>query len=236
MKLDWKTLFGTRQKQDISTIFDDIVGHDDAKSILTWAIQSDKPVHVLLKGPFGIAKTELTKRVMAYVGEKNSHWAIGSRTSKSGLSDLFITNPNIEYLFIDEFESLPKKDQYVLLSAMEDGVVSETLYGKTKGRKVKVNVRVIATSNEIRKIDRALLTRFSVVNMKGYSEKEFVRVALHKAQTEGIEQRTIEFIAVGVYNNFHEPNVRDVIKIARLTKGDLDKIITAITVMGIKRQ
>ena len=114
-------------------------------------------------------------------------------------------------------------------------MVSETLFGKTKGRRVKVNVRVVATSNNTTKIDRALLTRFSVVNINGYTEEEFVKIALHLAEKEGVEQDAIEFIARAVYNNFYEPNVRDVIKIARLTKGDEAKIITAITVLGIKR-
>lgn len=217
-------------------IFANIVGHEDAKAVLTMALESVKPVHVLLKGPFGIGKTELMQDIKNYVGEKNSHWAIGSRTSKSGLSDLFITNPNIQYLFIDEFESLPRKDQYVLLSAMQDGVISETLYGKTKGRKVKVNVRVFASSNDTRKIDRALLTRFTVVNMDGYTEDEFVDISFKKAETEGVEKDTIELIARAVYKTFYEPNVRDVIKIARLSKGDEDKIIKLIMVLGTKKQ
>lgn len=235
MKLDFKTWFGSRKQKSMDGIFDNIVGHDDAKAVLAMAMESVKPVHVLLKGPFGIGKTELMEDIKDYVGEKNSHWAIGSRTSKSGLSDLFITHPNIEYLFIDEMESLPRKDQYVLLSAMQDGVVSETLYGKTKGRKVKVNVRVFASSNDTRKIDRALLTRFTIVNMEGYSEDQFVQIALAKSLGENIETETIEFIARAVYKTFFEPTVRDVMKVARMSKGDEDKIIKLIAVLGIKK-
>lgn len=146
----------------------------------------------------------------------------------------FISNPNIEYLFIDEFESLPKKDQYVLLSAMQDGVISETLYGKTKGRKVKVSVRVFASSNDTRKIDRALLTRFTVVNMNGYTEDQFVKIAFAKCM-ESIEAETLEFIARAVYKTFHEPTVRDVLRIVNLSKGDEDKILKLITILGVKK-
>lgn len=226
--------FSSKPKPITADIFSNIVGHEDAKEVLTMAMESTKPVHVLLKGPFGVGKTELMEDIKNFVGEKNSHWAIGSRTSKSGLSDLFITNPNIEYLFIDEFESLPKKDQYVLLSAMQDGVISETLYGKTKGRKVKVSVRVFASSNDTRKIDRALLTRFTVVNMSGYTEDQFVKIAFAKCM-ESIEAETLEFIARAVYKTFHEPTVRDVLRIVNLSKGDEDKILKLITILGVKK-
>jgi MoxR-like ATPase len=223
------------KRTNLENMFDNIVGHDDAKDVLVMAVQSVKPVHVLLKGPFGIGKTELMQDIRNYVGDRNSHWAIGSRTSKAGLSDLLLEKNNLEYLFIDEMESLPRKDQYVLLSAMENGVISETLYGKTKGRQKKVNVRVIATSNDTRKLDRALLTRFSIVNMGSYSEDEFVKIALAKSLGENVEQDTIEFIARAVYSQFSEPTVRDVIKVARLSKGDEDKILKLISVLGIQR-
>lgn len=222
------------KKQDIEHIFDGIEGHEDAKNMLLWAMQSEKPVHILLKGPFGIAKTQLIKRVRKYVGEKNSHYAIGSRTSKAGLSDLFITRPNLEYLFLDEMESLKRNDQYVLLSATEDGEISETLFGKTKGRHAQTDVRVFATTNNTRKLDRALLTRFTIVNMDGYTVEEFVSIAEKLAVSEGIDKKMIAYIAVRVYYRFYEPTPRDVIKVARMTKGDVEKIETCLKIMGKK--
>jgi Holliday junction DNA helicase RuvB len=207
-----------------------VVGHQDAKDILNMAIQADKACHILLKGSFGIAKTELLLDVEKYVGKKNSHFAIGSRISKAGLGDLLIRNKNLEYLFIDEMETMSKKDQAVLLSVMQHGIVSETLYGKM--RETKVNVRVIASSNDTKKIDRGLLTRFLVCHMDSYSEDEFVAVALEKCKTENISQDIAEDVARLVYNNVSEPTTRDVIKVVRLSKGDEGKIRKLMGVIG----
>jgi Holliday junction DNA helicase RuvB len=119
-------------------------------------------------------------------------------------------------------ETMSRKDQAVLLSVMQHGIVSETLYGKV--RETKVNVRVIASSNDTRKIDGALLTRFLVCNMNSYSEDEFVAVALEKCKTENISQDIAEDVARLVYNEVSEPTTRDVIKVVRLSKGDEGKI------------
>lgn len=132
------------------------------------------------------------------VGKKNSHFATGSRISKAGLGELLIRNKNLEYLFIDEMETTSRKDQAVLLSVMQHGIVSETLYGKV--REARVNVRVIASSNDTRKIDRALLTRFLVCHMDSYTEDEFIAVALDKCKTENVSQDIAEDVARLVYN------------------------------------
>jgi Holliday junction DNA helicase RuvB len=212
--------------------FKNVVGHQDVKDVLNMAIQADKACHILLKGAFGIGKTEMMLDVLNYVGKKNSHFAIGSRISKAGLGDLLIRNKNIEYLFIDEMETMSRKDQAVLLSVMQHGIVSETLYGKV--REAKVSVRVIASSNDTRKIERALLTRFFVCNMNSYSEDEFVAVALEKCKTENISQDVAEDVARLVYNKVSEPTTRDVIKLVRLSKGDEEKIIKLIGVIRKK--
>jgi len=212
--------------------FKNIVGHKDAKDVLTMAIQADKACHILLKGPFGIGKTEMMLEVLNYVGKANSHFAIGSRISKAGLGDLLLKNKNLEYLFIDEMETMTRKDQTVLLSVMQHGIISETLYGKI--RETKVNVRVIASSNDTRKIDRALLTRFLVCHMDTYTEDEFIAIALEKCKTENITQDIAEDVARLLYNQVSEPTPRDVIKIVRLSKGDEDKIRKLIGIMGKK--
>ena len=40
-----------------SDIFEDIIGHDDVKELLTAALLADKPVHVLLAGPPALSKS-----------------------------------------------------------------------------------------------------------------------------------------------------------------------------------
>lgn len=221
-----QALFG---KKEVGTIFDNIEGHEDAKATLMMALKAVEPVHILLVGPMGIAKTEMLIAVQKYVGEKNSHFAIGSRISKAGISDL-LYNRNVEYLFIDEMETMPRKDQAVLLSVQQHGIVSETLFGKTKKPK-KVNTTVFATSNDTRKIMPALLTRFYIVKMDDYDEEQFIKACLRHLQatkTPNINKDVVEYIATNVFNYARNPNVRDVGQIAKLSQGDqqaIDRLI-----------
>jgi holliday junction DNA helicase RuvB len=232
-----RQFFGLEEvkKVNVDKIFANIIGQDDAKAVLTMAIQSVKPVHILLKGPYGIGKTELMLDVANHIGRKNTHFGIGSRISKAGLTDLFIKNPNLDYLFIDELETMKKADQAVLLSVMQHGIVSETLYKKTKGREAKVNVRVIATTNDTRNVLRALQTRFGICEMGAYTQEEFTRVAVELCKSEDVTPSIAANIARLVYHNFYEPTPRDPVRIARLSKGDEDKIIQLIRIMGKKR-
>jgi len=201
--------------------FKNIVGHEYAKNVLSLALQSTEPVHVILVGPMGIGKTEMLLEIEKYVGKKNSHFAIGSRLSKAGLTDLLIKNRNIQYLFIDEMETMSRKDQAVLLSMQQHGIVSETLYGKV--REAKVNTIVYATSNDTRKILPPLLSRFFIINMTEYKYDEFMQVSKAKLTLEGLKEEEAEFIADYVYNALPRHDVRDVIQIGRLTCGIKDK-------------
>jgi MoxR-like ATPase len=219
-----KQILGSLSDKSFSTrrcSFKNIVGHEYAKNVLSLALKSTKPVHVILVGPMGIGKTEMLLEIEKYVGKKNSHFAIGSRISKAGLGDLLIKNNNIEYLFIDEMETMSRKDQAVLLSIQQHGIVSETLYGKV--REANVSTTVFATSNDTRKILRPLLSRFFIVNMTDYKYDEFMQVSKAKLTAEGVTEEEAEFIADNVFNALPRHDIRDVIQIGRLTSGIKDK-------------
>jgi MoxR-like ATPase len=201
--------------------FKNIIGHQYAKNVLTLSLQSNKPVHIILVGPMGIAKTEMLLEIERYVGKKNSHFAIGSRISKAGLGDLLIKNSNIQYLLIDEIETMSRKDQAILLSVQQHGTVYETLYGKV--RDAKVCTTVFATSNDTSKLLPALLSRFLIVNMTDYKYDEFIQVSKTRLATEGVTQEEAEFIADYIFNRLPRHNIRQVIQVSRLTCGIKDK-------------
>jgi MoxR-like ATPase len=206
--------------------FKNIVGHDHAKAVLKMAVEAVQPVHILLVGPMGIGKTELMLDVEQYVGKRNSHFSIGSRMSKAGIGDLLFKE-DLEYLFIDEMETMTRKDQAVLLSVQQHGIVSETLYKKK--REKKVSVRVIATSNDTRKIMPALLTRFHIVKMNCYTEQEFINISkVILKPYPNIDEEKAVLIATLIYNRVFQPNHRHVIQVARLSQGDDDKIYKLI--------
>jgi len=61
--------------------FEEIVGHDDIKQIFVKAILSKRPVHVLLVGSPGSAKTMFLTEIMRY--QKASYFVVGSNTTKA---------------------------------------------------------------------------------------------------------------------------------------------------------
>ena len=68
-------------------MFEDIIGHDDIKELLTAVLFAEKPVHVLLAGPPALAKSLFLWDVERVCGEQ-AIWLVGSATSKAGLWDL----------------------------------------------------------------------------------------------------------------------------------------------------
>src|SRR5580765_4933616 len=110
-------------------IFEEIVGHQDIKEIFTNAILSKRPVHLLLVGRPGSAKTLFLTEIMRKY--KKSYFVVGSNTTKAGLiNELFERRP--KFLLIDELEKMSITDQTSLLHLMETGIISETKVNKTR--------------------------------------------------------------------------------------------------------
>ncbi len=86
-------------------IFDSILGYDGIKRTFSRSLISKEPVHVLLVGPPGQAKTLFLKCILETFGEKKAFSPVGGNASKSGLIDvLFTMQPS--YLLIGEIEHL----------------------------------------------------------------------------------------------------------------------------------
>jgi Holliday junction DNA helicase RuvB len=109
--------------------FEEIVGHNDIKRIFVKAILSKRPVHLLLVGSPGSAKTMFLTEIMRH--HKTSCFVVGSNTTKAGLiSQMFERRP--KFLLIDELEKMSLTDQTSLLHLMETGIISETKINKTR--------------------------------------------------------------------------------------------------------
>src|SRR5919198_588972 len=195
-----------------TTIFDDIVGHNDIKEIFRMALSSQKPNHILLVGPPGTSKTMFLEKILNQY-RNNSHFTLGAHSSKAGmLNALFEKRP--KYLLIDEIEHMPAADQTVLLSLMQSGIISETKIKKTRSTQLKT--WVFATSNGTKKLSDALLSRFMVIELERYSYEEFKDISVQllvNSDGEEVESDLANTIAEEVYENFKNPNIRDVMKI-----------------------
>lgn len=197
--------------------FGDIYGFEDIKELFMRAISSDKQIHILLCGPPACAKSLFLQELMKLDG---SYFTLGSNSTKSGMVDaLFELEPR--FLIIDELEKMSVKDQTVLLSLMEGGMISETKHRKT--RNAQLNTSVFAASNSTDNILSPLLTRFSVLKLQPYSFEEFREITRKLLYREGrINSTNADMISDAVWNQMKSFNIRDCVKIGRLARSQED--------------
>ena len=207
-------------------IFDSIVGYKDIKKIFERAIAAPYPVHILLTGSLGSAKTLFllecfNKLEKSYFADNNSTGA--------GIIDYLFENPETEYLLIDEFEKLSNSDQNVLLNVMETGILTSTKVKRTKS--IKSNMKIFATSNNMELISEPIQSRFLILHLKEYDQTTFHSIVVGLLSKEyGKSDEFGAAIANQVWNKMNSRNIRDAIKIAKLvqTVQDIDWIVNTI--------
>jgi Holliday junction DNA helicase RuvB len=129
-------------------IFEKIVGYEGIKRTFVRSLNAKEPVHILLVGPPGQAKTLFLKCIAGRFG-KSAFFTVGGNASKSGLIDvLFEMQP--KYLLVDEIEHLKSDYQTTLLSLMETGILTQTMHKRI--RQAHLKTWVFATSNGTKKL------------------------------------------------------------------------------------
>ena len=198
------------------SLFDNIIGYEDIKKLFFLSFESQKPIHVLLVGPPASAKTLFMLGCMKL---DRSYFTLGTHSTKSGMVDyLFEKRPR--YLVIDEIEHMPIKDQTVLLSLMETGIIAETKHMKTRNTQLKT--WVFATSNDTNHMLTPLLSRFMVLHFKQYNFENFQDISIHMLGQEGIGKDIAAEVASQVWHKMKSKDIRDCIKIAHLARSRLD--------------
>lgn len=205
------------QLEHSDRLFENIVGYDDVKKIFTYALNSSLPVHILLVGPPGSAKTLFLMECMKL---SRSYFTLGSHSTKAGMLD-YLFNNRPRNLIIDEIEYMAIKDQAALLSLMETGILSETKYEKT--RKSVMRTWVFASCNNEKKLLTPLLSRFFVLYFKKYDYSTFEKISNHILSIEcNLDSDISSLIASLVWNKLKSRDIRDCIKIGRICKNKDD--------------
>ena len=208
--------------EDISKqekFFSNVIGYPEIKKLLLRAIISKEPVNVLLTGPPASSKSVFLLDMLQ--GLDNAYFIDAVGASGAGMIDHLFNN-NTKYLLIDEIDKLKKNDQAALLNVMETGIISETkLKGKTRQKKMKLSI--FATSNNVERLSGPLRSRFMVLHLEDYTYEEFREIVgrLLKKRYD-MEPEVSEKISLGVWNYMKSKDVRDAIKIAKLTKSSSD--------------
>src|SRR4029453_13583152 len=153
-------------------IFDNIIGYEDIKKVFFLSFESQRPIHILLVGPPASAKTLFMLGCMKL---ERSYFTLGSHRTRAGMVDyLFEKRPR--FLIVDEIEHMSIRDQTVLLSLMETGIIAETKFMKTRNTQLKT--WVFATANGTNHLLTPLLSRFMVLHFKQYKFENFLDVSI----------------------------------------------------------
>jgi Holliday junction DNA helicase RuvB len=204
----------TPQNQKLSLpddLFEDIIGHDEVKELLTASLLAEKPVHVLLAGPPALAKTLFLWDIETACGER-AIWLVGSATSKAGLWDV-VAERKPFVLLIDELDKMNAADTAALLSMMEGGRLV-----RAKARReldLEHLIRVVAATNRADVLSPELRSRFAIRRLNPYSREDYLTVVrgvlVHR---EEVPAELAEEIARRLDGKTQD--VRDAIRVARL--------------------
>jgi Holliday junction DNA helicase RuvB len=198
---------------DYDSLFNLVVGHDNVKKLVRLALKADGPVHCLLIGPPGTAKTLMLSDVGRLAG---AEFYVGSTTSKSGLVGLLLS-VQPKFLVIDELDKMDDKDMSPLLNLMETGMVARLLHGKQE--RITIETKVFAGANDVRRISAPILSRFAKFDIAPYSPPQFVEVARAVlTQREGLGPEMALHIATEVVDR--STDIRDAVRVARMAAGN----------------
>ena len=199
--------------------FSNIVGYSDVKKLLLKSIVAKEPVNILLTGPPSSSKTIFLLEILDALD--GTYFMDATSITSAGMID-YLFEHDTKYLLIDEIDKMKAKDQAALLNAMETGIICETkLNGKT--RQKRMELWIFATSNNVDRLSKALRSRFMELHLKEYTYEQFmdvVRKLLKKRYR--MDENISEKIAYAVWNVLNSKDVRDAIKIAKLTKSSSD--------------
>lgn len=211
-------------------IFDDIVGLDDLKAVIMKCIKTQKPINVLLCGPPASAKTLFLLAINREL--ENCYFIDGSNASGAGIVDYLFAHKETQIIAIDELDKLKKSDQTTLLNLLETGILTSTKVRKTAQQ--KMNIKVFATSNDIDRISKPLISRFLEFSLPSYTYEEFCDIAVKLTeQKDGHDRETAMKIADTVWNKLNSRDLREIIQILKLTKS-IDALFHPSSLLSIK--
>lgn len=202
-------------------IFDDVVGYDSIKWLLKRGITTNEITNFLLVGPTGSAKTVFLMCIEEYFD--GAEFVSGNPTTGAGVLDVMFTRTP-KFMLIDEMDDMDSTVQKVLTQYTETGIVDETKVGKD--RKLRTNTKTIASANSTDPIIEQMQDRFVDLHFDPYTRDEYIEVCSHilpdKEDTTEEEARTI---ARELWDAEGEGDVRKAIQVARLSRGDPEKVI-----------
>lgn len=201
-------------------LFDEVLGYEDVKWLLRRGITTDKITNFLLIGPPGSAKTVF---LMCINKLEDAEFIPAYDASGPGFNEVMFSEQP-KYVMFDELDDMASKHQKNLSSYTETGVVKEMKARKT--REMKINTKTLASANHKSGILDHIVDRFTVLEFDEYTRDEYIEVCEHVLpMKEGTPEDEARTIAELLWEREGEGDVRQAIQVARLSRGDPQKVI-----------
>jgi len=182
-----------------SKLFDLIEGYDDYKwlvwkALVKWA-KGGRPAHFLLSGPPATAKTMFLECIEAKVGR--TIYVAGEAARRGGFVERVIEGyarwGDRWILEVDELDKLDADAMKTVYNLME-GRLDVAVHGKQV--QDRVDVLVIATTNQYWRIPEALRSRFGKpLEFAYYNQEQYVKAVIKALENEGVPRHLAEAIA-----------------------------------------
>jgi hypothetical protein len=101
---------------------------------------------------------------------------------------------------------------------METGILTPTMHSKV--RPIHLKTWVFATSKGTKKLSEPLLSRFRVMYLNGYKFSQFCEIAVKKLLDEALDKKIADQIAISIWEQSPNPNMRNCVQIGRLVKNE----------------
>jgi replication-associated recombination protein RarA len=213
--------------------FEDVIGYDDLKELLTKCLVSKENCNILLSGPPASSKTVFLLSIQKEVS--NACFIDAANASGPGLVDYLFEHPETRVICVDELDKLKRSDQTGLLNLLETGILSSTKVRKTRFIRME-GVKAFATSNGVNRLIGPLRSRFLEFELPEYTWENFLEITqklLHKRY--GLDEITSAKIAEVVWSSMQTRDLRDALAIGKLTKSTEDVEFIAMTLQRYKR-
>jgi Holliday junction DNA helicase RuvB len=213
--------------------FDDVIGYDDLKELLTKCLLIKDNCNILLSGPPASSKTIFLLSIQKEVS--NACFIDAANASGPGLVDYLFEHPDTHIICIDELDKLKKSDQTALFNLLETGILSSTKVRKTRSIKME-GVKVFATSNDVDRLVGPLRSRFLEFELPGYTWETFLEITEKLLRKRyGLDEKTSTKIAEVVWSSLETRDLRDALAIGKLAKSTEDVEFIAMTLQKYRR-
>jgi MoxR-like ATPase len=220
-----KSTYNSYKQKQVS--FDDVIGYDDLKELLTKCLLIKDNCNILLSGPPASSKTIFLLSIQKEVS--NACFIDAANASGPGLVDYLFEHPDTHIICIDELDKLKKSDQTALLNLLETGILSSTKVRKTRSIKME-GVKVFATSNDVDRLVGPLRSRFLEFELPGYTWETFLEITEKLLRKRyGLDEKTSTKIAEVVWSSLETRDLRDALAIGKLAKSTEDVEFIAMT-------